>query len=191
MAKRGRHTKYTAAMVAKIVKLLRGGCVVADICAQVGINQDTYYDWLKKHADFSEKVDRAKGEANTNAALSLRKAMMPHDVTSRTTKTVSETRLRKARVNIGTKDKPKIAIEEQPYTYTKTEESATLSNEFDWRAALEFLKRRDPDNWGDTLVIKLSPEDRDFLKQNGLEPTDAVRQWIGMMREAANANVAQ
>lgn len=172
----GRRTKYDDKLAADIVKLVGAGCIVADVCARVGIAQSTYFDWLNKRPEFLESVNRAKGEANSNAVLSLRKAMMPHDVASRTTKTISETRLRKA------KDKETGAIVEVPYTYTKTENSETLSNEFDWRAALEFLKRRDPDNWSEHLIIKVAPTDMELIKRLGFE--SASDAWAALMDNA-------
>lgn len=170
MAKRGRRTKYTPELAAEIVKLLSGGCIIADICSKVGINQDTYFEYLKRYPEFSESVERAKADANVGAVLSLRKAMMPHDIGSHTTKTISETRLRKIRGEHG--------INEEPYTYTKTERSETVSSEFDWRAALEFLKRRDPDNWSEKLIIRVEPDQLALLKDAGFESAAQAFQML-------------
>lgn len=177
MAQRGRKTLYSPEMVAEIVKLLASGCVVADVCHKVGIAQDTYFGWVKKYPEFFEAVKRARADAQVGATLSLRKAMMPHDVTTRTTKTFSETRLRKVRAKDGT-------VSEVPYEYTKTEHTDSVTNEFDWRAAMEYLKRRDPENWADVLILKVTPEQLDVLKRFGLTPTDAFSKLIQNLIEA-------
>lgn len=184
MAKRmGRRTLYNATIAAEIVRLLSSGCIIDDVCAKVGINPDTYFEWVKVHSDFSELVARAKADAKLGAVLSLRKAMMPHDISSRTVKTLRETRLRKIRGEDG--------ISEVPYEYTKTEQSETVSNEFDWRAALEFLKRRDPDNWSEHLIIRVSPEDSDLLKKLGWKsPADAFEKFLENARDAYAAAIA-
>lgn len=173
----GRKGKYTPELAAEITKLLAGGCIIADVCLKVGISQDTYFKWIKRYPEFSESVNRAKADANVGAALSIRKAMMPHDVSSGTTKTISETRLRKVRDEHG-------QISEVPYQYTKTERSETVSSEFDWRAALEFLKRRDPDNWSERLIIKVEPGHAELLEKIGKTASEA---WQELMQELANA----
>ena len=32
---------------------------VEEVCANVGINEDTYYDWQKNKSDFSEAIKKA------------------------------------------------------------------------------------------------------------------------------------
>ena len=184
MAKRGRKTLYSTTIAAEIVKLLSSGCIIDDVCAKVGINPDTYFEWVKVHSDFSDLVERAKADAKLGAVLSLRKAMMPHDILSRTVKTFTETRLRKAKDTDGN-------IFEAPYEYKKIEQSETVSNEFDWRAALEFLKRRDPDNWSEHLIIRVNPEDSDLLKKLGWKsPTDAFEKFLENARDEYAAAIA-
>ncbi len=170
----GRKSKYTPELHADIMKMLEAGCIVEDICARAGIAVSTYYEWLDKKPEFSEAVTRAKGAANVGATMVLRKAMMPHDTGSRTVKTLTETRLRKKRTDMG--------IEEVPYEYTKTERSETVASEFDWRAALEFLKRRDPDNWSEHLVVKVAPADLELIKLLGFESANDA--WQALMDNA-------
>lgn len=177
MAKRGAKSKYTPEMVAEIVKLLTGGCVVADVCHKVNITQETFYQWVNRYPEFSENVKRAKADAHVGATLSLRKAMMPHDVSSVTTKTLRETRLRKVKDKSGT-------ISEVPYEYIKTEQSQTVSNEFDWRAAMEYLKRRDPENWAETFIIKVNPQQMEVLKKYGLTAAEAFEAMIAELAAA-------
>lgn len=170
-----RPTKYNDEIAAEIVALLTDGCVIADVCSKVGISQDSYFTWIKRYPEFSESVKRAKAEANVGAAQSLRTAMMPHDTVSKTVKVVKETRLRKVRGEFG--------VSEVPYEWVKSEQSQTTTNEFDWRAALEFLKRRDPDNWAETFIIKVTPDQQNLLKAKGISASDL---WAQMMQELAN-----
>lgn len=179
MSKRGRKTLYDEKMAEEIRKLLADGCIIADVCAKVGISQDTYFHWVKIHPEFSEIVTRAKAEANLGAVQSLRTAMHPHDVTAKTVKMFKETRLRKVKTKDG--------VSEVPYEYVKTEQSQTVTNEFDWRAAMEFLKRRDPDNWAESFIIKISPQDKEVLDKHGLKASDA---WNQLIQELAVANRA-
>lgn len=173
----GRKTKYTPEIVSDIIALLTAGCIVEDVCSKVGIHVSTYFDWINKKPEFSEAVDRAKAEANVGAVQSMRTAMMPHDVISKTVKVVKETRLRKVRGEHG--------ISEVPYEWIKSEQSQTTSNEFDWRAALEFLKRRDPDNWSEKLIIQVKPEDLDIINKLGFKsPSDAFQALLDNARKA-------
>lgn len=171
-AKRGTKGKYTPTRVKMILKLLKAGCVVADIQKKVGISNDTYFAWIRRYPDFADAVERAKGEANTYATEVIRAAMAPHAETTTTTKTFSETRLRKGKGG-----------EQVPFTYTKIEEgkSVTLLSG-DWRAALEFLKRRDPDNWSEKLIIQIRPEDAAILERAGVSASSA---WAAMMQQIA------
>lgn len=173
---RGRKSPYSPEIAAEIVKLLAGGCIIKDTCSKVGIAQSTFFKWVKEHAEFSEQVTRARADANVGATLSLRKAMMPHDVSSHTTKTVTETRLRKVRTEHG--------ISEVPYEWTKTEQSSTVSNEFDWRAALEYLKRRDPENWAEAFIVKVKPEQNDILKEAGIPKEEAFDKFVDLVAVA-------
>lgn len=184
MAKRGRRTKYTPELEAEILKLLADGCIIADICSKVGISQETYFQYIKKYPEFSEKVERAKAEANVGAVQSMRLAMMPHDIGSRTIKVVKETRLRKVHTEHG--------ISEVPYEWIKSEQSETKSNEFDWRAALEFLKRRDPDNWSEKLIIRVEPDQLALLKDAGFESAAQAFQMLidNIAKEKANSAIS-
>lgn len=177
MARAGRKTKYTPEMVEDIVKLSKSGCTINDICSKINIGVATYFEWINKYPEFAEQVVCARAEANIGATLSLRKAMMPHDVTSRTVKTLKETRLRKVRGKDG--------VSEQPYEYTKVEQSETVSNEFDWRAALEYLKRRDPEHWGDKLIIVIKPEWQEVLDKYGKTAGDVMEEVIQKLDKAA------
>lgn len=63
MAKgRGRPGKYTPECVNKILDAIRNGNYAYRAAALAGINQDTYYRWLKMYPEFSEAVSLAESE---------------------------------------------------------------------------------------------------------------------------------
>lgn len=136
-----RPSKLTDSLQKDILDRLRAGATVQATCDSVGIHKSTFYDWLKrgeeaksgKFSDFSDEATRAQADGMITAAIQFKKGMMPSESESVTTKTVSETRLKKD----GT-----------PYEYKKTETTRTITQHpGDWRAAMEYLARRDPDNW--------------------------------------------
>lgn len=144
----GRRTKLTDPVQKQIVKLLKAGVTVTDACAHVGISTSTFYDWLGRgeageapFAEFSSAVSRAYNAAKVAAIETIRAAMSPYNQTSTTKKTFTETRIN-----------PKTGEE---YTYRRVEESKTVTRlQGDFRAAIEYLKRRFPDEWRDQIRVE-------------------------------------
>lgn len=72
----GGHTLITDKLIEDVCKWLRKGAYVETACASVGINPDTFKDWLRKAArypadyplcvKFSGAVNRAMAEAENN-----------------------------------------------------------------------------------------------------------------------------
>jgi len=153
----GRNTKLTPALQKKIVKVLKTGATIADACAYVDIHVDTFYEWLKRGAanespfsEFSEAVRRAQGNAKAVAIEAIHLASKPYKQTSKTVETYTET---------------KIGRDGQPYEYKRSTERDTVTLMMgDWRAAVEYLKRRYPDEWSEKRILELglSP---DLLKR--------------------------
>lgn len=56
----GRPTKYSDSIVREFERAFRIGMTDQRACEYIGVNPDTYYDWIKKKKGFSERVDRAK-----------------------------------------------------------------------------------------------------------------------------------
>jgi hypothetical protein len=52
--------KYRPDIIEKIVEQLQIGMSREDTIILAGINRDTFYDWLKNKADFSDKVLKAE-----------------------------------------------------------------------------------------------------------------------------------
>jgi hypothetical protein len=143
------------------------------VCNLAGISEQTYYNWRNRglaesgrvasnprfsvrqdeqiYVEFFEATTHAQAEARQAAVGSIRQAYNLSGIKTRnvTTKTTTETRLRKKR-------NPDGSVEEIPYAQTRTETTETITHyPADWRAAVEFLKRRDSANWSDKVTITL------------------------------------
>lgn len=171
----GRPSKYTAELEEELLTLLAAGCIVEDVCAKVGISKETFYSWQATNAYFLDAVTRARAAANTNATLSLRRGMDAHDIVTKTVKKINETKLRPVVLPDGTRT-------EETYIYEKTEETVSTTRDSDWRAAMEYLKRRDPKNWAERLIIQVDAESEEILAQHGLTPKTAWLQFMQMLR---------
>jgi len=53
-------TKYSPEIVKKICGMLeKDSYTVEEVCANVGIDKATFYDWQKNKSDFSEAIKKA------------------------------------------------------------------------------------------------------------------------------------
>lgn len=148
-----RPTKLNKKLQTQIVKLLKTGVTVRDMCTHIGIAESTYYDWMARgeagdeaFSEFSETVSRALGDAKVVAIGTLRSAMSPYTQKATSTETFTETR---------------IGRDGKPYDYVrKTERETVTLFQGDWRAAVDYLRRRFPEEWGDKsqVDIKISAE---------------------------------
>lgn len=148
-----------------IVDYLQLGATVEDACAYTGVSPRAYYLWRRRgqaeidrvegnsrasvrndeamYVQFFHDTTRAQAAARVAAVGTVRSAIKGTTQNERRTETFSETRLR--RLPDGS---------EQPYQYVR--EVVTVTEREvpgDWRAAIEYLKRRDPDNWSDRIHI--------------------------------------
>lgn len=147
-----RPSKYDAAIAAKICEALANGNTRLAACSYAGISEDTFARWLKRYADFADSVARAEAEAETLYAGALRKAAEGWDVRiiRRTTKTrFVKTKERRPDGTIVESERP---VED---VYEEVEERT----DFDWRAAVEWLKRRRKPDWSDTQKVEVTGED--------------------------------
>ena len=148
----GRKSKLTPELTVAILEHLRKGVPDIHACAAVGITAKTFYEWLKdgeaattgKKRDFRDSVTRARAEAINTAVDCLHSGMVSSQTKSVAKDTVTETRLNK---------------KGEPYKYTKTtiKEHVTEAPG-DWRAGVEYLKRRDNAHWGDQTKVVGSGE---------------------------------
>lgn len=174
-----RQSKLTSKRKEQIIELLSKGATDKDVCAVVGIDESTFYNWLKdgrekksqSKIEFLEAVSRARAEARLVAINSLRLGMLPSQVVVDATETVRETRLNS---------------KGQPYSYERTETRRQITQQpGDWRAGESFLKRRDPEHWSERLVISISPQDLEVFQILGMEPSEAVKDFLEMLHQIA------
>lgn len=158
-----RPTKLNADVQQKIIERLQAGSTIKATCDSVGLGVSTFYQWIEigeaylagldhermprliaereAYAEFAEATTRAQADGLIQAAVRFRQGMNPYDTESVTTETLEETRLDK---------------EGKPYTYRKTVTKKTVAHfPGDWRAAAEYLARRDPENWARQAPQKL------------------------------------
>ena len=167
-----RPSKYDEALAKEICGRLRAGCTRRAACLSNGISTDTFARWLKSapgsagFADFAAQVEAAEAECEVRNTAMISKAAFGFDAT-RTTKTVKTVvKVRKSRFPAGgtvrttlpdgsiTKtDYPRGTILEEPVALEEVSEQTSVVKEFDWHAALEWLKRRRRLDWGDKVEI--------------------------------------
>ena len=144
----GCRSKLTPELTVAILEHLRKGVPDVHACVAVGINQSTFYSWLRdgekaksgRKKAFYHDVTRARAEAITTATDCLHSGMMPSKTKSVAKDTITETRMGK---------------DGKTYQYTKTtiKEHVTEAPG-DWRAGVEYLKRRDNAHWGDQTKLE-------------------------------------
>ena len=152
-----RPTLLNKSLQGKIVKLLKSGVSISDTCQQVGIAESTFYEWQQRgnngdegYVEFSEAVNRARNNAKVDAIDTLHAATQPYKHRTVFKDVFTETRFRK---------------NGDPYEFRRTSERETI-NYFpgDWRAAVEYLKRRFPDEWSEKRILELGLSE-DLLKR--------------------------
>jgi len=126
-----RTNKYEPERVEKIVQALKAGNTRRCASALVGINENTFTQWMKAHLDFREQVTQAEAEAEARNVAMVAKAAAEHDVTITKHKVVKD-------------GKGNVTCE---ITETITRK------EWDAQAAEWWLERRKPQDYGRRLAI--------------------------------------
>jgi hypothetical protein len=155
-----RPTKLTKALQTKIVSALKTGATIEDVCQYCGIGSTTFYEWQAigvacieggaharmpedpaeqaRFAEFADSIGKAQVDAKMAAIKALKTAMLGYSQTSTTVETFTETRFKDGK----------------PYEYVrKTERKQVTRYAGDWKAGIEYLKRRHFDEWGDKAKI--------------------------------------
>ena len=60
VGKRGRPTKYDAKLCKLLPAMFANGESVSEVCAELGITKETFFQWEKLHPDFSDSYKKGK-----------------------------------------------------------------------------------------------------------------------------------
>lgn len=152
-----RPTKLNKALQNQLVKLVKMGVTVADACAHVGISEAIFYIWMSNgsagdvgYVEFFEDINRARNAAKVTAIRTLHAALSP---------TVGKSVI----VDTFTETKVDTFGHETKHTTVK-EHEVTTTYPADWKAAVEYLKRRFPGEWSEKRILELGLSD-DLLKR--------------------------
>jgi len=139
-------TKYSKRMVDQICKLVStDSYTVAEICARVGINPDTYHTWKREKTEFSEAIKKAEQERMelfvAEAKRSLLKKIRGYEAVE--TKTVY--------VDSGVKGENKPKIKESTKTVRHIQP--------DTAAIIFTLTNGDGANWKNRMLSEITGKD--------------------------------
>jgi transposase-like protein len=163
MAKgKGRKTKLTDEIVERICDLVKLRLSWNQIAAIVGIDPKTLRNWRdrgsqegrtkrgdKIYREFVEQLNRAEAEMYAEAVEVFRKAMLGGEKTRST----------------------KMVLENGIPVKTEITEKTLAPN---WKAALEFLSRAQPELWGRYETLRLETDIRGEIESIGLDLEDVV-----------------
>ncbi|MEO8608898.1 MAG: transposase [Chloroflexota bacterium] len=196
-----RKTKLTPELQKQIIKLLEQGVSVEDVCSQVGISDRTYYGWRERgvkaanelEADedaqisldeipflqFFQATTRGLKNAKIKAVGAIYGAIKGFKTTEKSTAVFEETRYHKPQ---------KEGDEPEAFTYRRTTKSnKTILHPPDVRAAIEYLKRRYPDEWSDRLRIDVDPallKELEALAANSkVELNDLIKALVDELKQ--------
>lgn len=60
MAKEGRPTRYTEEIVKSLVKSFEDGSTITEACHVAGISRQSFYDWMRDHKEFLDRISIAQ-----------------------------------------------------------------------------------------------------------------------------------
>lgn len=179
-------------LVADFEKHLGKGYTDRDVCAQLGVSKSSFYNWLniaeairderdypgvpeddeqrQLFLDLLDGVTRARAAANRVAVDSLRAGMTKTVTTVKTEDVYTETRVNKHTGELYEHKETRIIT-------TKT------THPGDWRAAIEYLKRRDPEHWSEKFehAIILPDDTQKMMDEIGIsreQLQDAIRRML-------------
>ncbi len=205
----GRPTKLNPDLQEQIVTRLTAGATIKATCDSVGLGVSTFELWCaigsaviagEKHdrmprkvkarepyVRFAEETTRARSDGLIHAAISFRAGMNPSKTITEHTETVTETRLRTIKSDDG-------YTEQVPYQHVKETNKDIITNHpGDWRAAMEYLARRDPDEWARQKIkidveFKLIVEVVAAIESLGQNPSDVFNRIIQRAAQSVDAD---
>lgn len=70
-------SKYIPEIVDKIIEMVESDSyTIEEICKNVGINKQTYYDWKEKYPEFFDAIKNAQLKFNQNVVIEAKKSLM-------------------------------------------------------------------------------------------------------------------
>lgn len=134
-----RPTKYTPAMVKKVLDALAAGVSRRAAAEYAGIDEKTLITWMQRYASFSSAVIEAETKVEVSAVVSIRQAWMAGD----------------------------------------------------WRAAVEWLKRRRSKDWSETHRLEIVSTVREMARAAGQDEEAAVAEAETILKELRGARNAR
>lgn len=196
---RPRHPQLlTEALLVKIEEFLRIGCTVEVTCAGVGISRETFYDWKRASREwcalgdafprmpvaveiipiltFLTRVTRAQAQAMAVATSAVYGGLIERRYVTQEPYTHIETRFRRNKDG-----------EEVPYQHEETRFRDVEHVVYpEWRAGIEFLRRRDPEHWNPPARVEVTFEQKAVAYIRSGEITfEQLEQGYGHERAAA------
>jgi len=138
MARKG---KYGQRIVNEICDLIRQDTYsIEEICVIVGINPDTYYDWMKNKPEFSERISAAHAEQKhfflAEAKKSMLKLIQGYEFTEEKT-LIGQQNGRKSKKKVTESSRPEVKKVEKTKRHIPP----------DSRMIIFALTNTDPDKW--------------------------------------------
>ena len=72
----GRPSKYEDSMCETVVSCMKKGYIVDEVCLELGIHRDTFFEWLKVHPEFSDCYKKGRAAFSAFWARAYKKVMM-------------------------------------------------------------------------------------------------------------------
>lgn len=141
--------KYSKKIVDAICSLIKADSyTIAEICKNVGISKDTYYNWLKSKPDFSDAIKRAESEFTQDILVeckrSLRKLITGYTVKEKKTVMV---------------DSKKKDAKGNPIPQVKEQITTEKHFQPNLGAIIHFQTNQDPDNWKNKHSTEVTGKD--------------------------------
>ena len=61
----GRPTKYRPEMCERVIELMKDGCSLVEVAADLGVDRDSLYEWRRVYPDFSDTIKRGVALSNS------------------------------------------------------------------------------------------------------------------------------
>jgi hypothetical protein len=73
---KGRPSKYDSSMCSTVISCMSKGYIVEEVCSEIGIHRDTFFEWVKIYPDFSDCYKKGKAGFIAFWAKIYKKVMM-------------------------------------------------------------------------------------------------------------------